>query len=440
MQKSSLYLVAVVLIAIGFVFQLFVQPETKKVIITGTGNPGKILIYSFEKGDYARTQIDTGYNLVWTVKVGDIYNNGKNVIVAGVGNSFFATPYGCQLVAYEPLMIGWKKTVIDSNVDLRCKDVAIGDADNDGMNELVLGTHGEGTINIYKWNGAKWDKIEIERNFIEQVDKQESSNHRVPVEKLTYNTVVQTAIHIVKIGDAYNEGKNVIVATESSALEYTEGPQISFVNLYKFDDKNWIREVIHNGTGFQHRSVLIDNLDYSGRNKIAIGAAPNRLFLLDNDGKWSSILIFNQTLDKNMKGLDFQDIYSSGRKTIVLATGIPYALIFSLEWDGNRFNEKLIGNVSQVLEKYNVIKNLNYNSLDVQAADIDNDNKMEIIVAGEADTSLNLGKLKPDDNVFGWESTPLGFLIVYKNYEERWTPQILDTYSVLALTVNELQV
>src|SRR3990167_3038229 len=170
MQKSSLYLVAVVLIAIGFVFQLFVQPETKKVIITGTGNPGKILIYSFEKGDYARTQIDTGYNLVWTVKVGDIYNNGKNVIVAGVGNSFFATPYGCQLVAYEPLMIGWKKTVIDSNVDLRCKDVAIGDADNDGMNELVLGTHGEGTINIYKWNGAKWDKIEIERNFIEQVD------------------------------------------------------------------------------------------------------------------------------------------------------------------------------------------------------------------------------------------------------------------------------
>ena len=76
----------------------------------------------------------------------------------------------------------------------------------------------------------------------------------------------------------------------------------------------------------------------------------------------------------------------------------------------------------------------------MQAADIDNDNKMEIIVAGEADTSLNLGKLKPDDNVFGWESTPLGFLIVYKNYEERWTPQILDTYSVLALTVNELQV
>ena len=60
----------------------------RTVIVTGGGNPGTISVYHFGHSGYERSEIDTGYNLVWTVRIGDVYNNGKNVIVAGVGNSF----------------------------------------------------------------------------------------------------------------------------------------------------------------------------------------------------------------------------------------------------------------------------------------------------------------------------------------------------------------
>jgi len=411
----------------------------KTVIVTGGGNPGKVSIYHFDRANYERVEIDTGYNLVWTVRIGDIYNNGKNVIVAGVGNSFFGRPFGCSVIAYEPVNGGWKRDVIDSDVDLRCKDIAIGSAYNDGQNELVLGTHGEGFINVYKWNGTGWSKQTVDTNFVSQVDAQQGANHRVPFSNLTYPTIVQTAVHIVKIGDVDNDGKNELVATESSPLEYSGSP-VSFVNVYKFYRVGWNRTTVHAGKGVQDRSILIGDVDYSGKNKIVIGATPGKMFLLGYDGTWSSDLIFSQTYDKNMKGLDMQDIYSDGRSEIVLATGIPNALIYSLHWDGREFQSSMIGNVTDALSQYDVIKGLGYNSLDVQAKDTDGDGAPEIIVAGEADTSLGGNAFVPRDGVFGWETTPYGFLIVYKFDGTGWVPKILEQGSTLGMTVGKLQI
>jgi len=431
----------VFILVIGLVAVSLIKSSTKELIIAGTGNSGKIFVYQFEKDGIARNQIDTGFKLVHVVKIGDALNNGRQVIVAGVSNSFYGPPFGCSLLLYYPER-NFDKELVDNVGDLRCKDISIGDADNDGKNEIVLGTHGEGIINLYEWNGSKWNKQEIERNFIKQIDEKEGTNHKVSLNKLTYSTVVQTAIHTVKIGDVDNDGKNEIAVTESSPLEYTEGPQISFVNIYKFDGKSWNRTIIHRVTGSQHRSILIDDVNYDRSNEVLIGTVPGKLFMLkyneNGKGNWSSTLIFNQTLDKNMKGIDFQDIYSKGKKTIVLATGIPNGLIYTLEWGEKGFQNKLIGNISQIFEQYNVIKNLNYNSLEVQAKDVDNDGKMEIIVGGEADTSLALDKLKPQDNIFGWEATPYGFLVIYKFDGKVWNPLILDSYSVLGMNVGNI--
>jgi len=434
----ELFLLLVLVLTLAFILASKILVKENLVIVTGTGNPGRILIYSYDGYGYKRTQIDTGYNLVWTVRIGDIYNKGKNVIVAGVGNSFFATPYGCQVVAYVPTANGWKKDVIDSNVDLRCKDLAIGSVYNDGKNELVLGTHGEGIINVYKWTGSIWSKQEIDRNFISQMDEQQNMNHRVPFENLTYDTIVQTAVHIVKIRDVFNDGKNEIVATESSPLEYV-GSSVSFVNVYKFNGNNWTRTTIHSGKGVQDRSILIDDVDDSGKNEILIGANPGKLFLLKNNVTWSSDLIFSQSYDKNMKGLDFQDLYSNGKREIILATGIPSGLIYTLQWNGKEFQSSLIGNISEAFSQYTVISNLSYNSLDVQARDVDNSGKSEIIVAGEADTSFGASTFITQNNVFGWEATPYGFLVVYKFDGNSWIPYLLDQNSVLGMTVGNLQ-
>jgi len=439
MAKNNLLFIALALVVLSVFLYFASNTSEKTVIVAGTGNPGKIMIYSFDGTNYKRSEIDTGYNLVWTVKIGNIYNKGKNVIVAGVGNSFFAQPFGCSVVAYEPTANGWQKDVIDSNVDLRCKDLSIGSVYNDGQNELVLGTHGEGIINVYKWDGTKWNKQEMDRNFIQQMDRLQDANHRVPVENLTYDTIDQTAVHIVKIGDALNDGKNEIVTTESSPLEYS-GQTVSYVNIYKYNNGNWNRTTILVENGIQDRSILIDDFNNSGKNNILIGAVPGKLIFLTNDGKWSSEFVFNQSIDKNMKGLDFQDLYSNGQKEVVVATGIPYTLVYVLNWNGTNIQPQIVGNVSQVFEKYTVIKNLSFNSLDVQTKDVDNSGKPEIIVGGEADTSVALSSLKPQDNIFGWEATPYGFLVIYKFDGKKWNPQILDQNSVLGLTVGKLQI
>jgi hypothetical protein len=187
----------------------------------------------------------------------------------------------------------------------------------------------------------------------------------------------------------------------------------------------------------QDRSILINDVDYSGKNKIVIGANPGKLFLLSNNGTWFASQIFTQSFDKNMKGLDFQDAYSNGKKEIVLATGIPYGLIYTLQWNGKEFQPNLIGNISQIFSQYNVIKNLGYNSLDIKANDIDNNGKTEIIVAGEADTSLGSNAFA-QNNIFGWEATPYGFLVIYKYDGKSWSSQVLDSYSVLGLDIGEL--
>jgi len=439
MQRKEILLVIIGIFALCIIV-FFRSPNSEKaVVVAGTANPGKILIYYFDGTNYKRSEIDTDYNLIWTVKVGDIYNNGKNVIVAGVGNSFFSQPFGCSVVAYEPIANGWKKSIIDSNVDLRCKDLSIGSVYNDGKNELILGTHGEGIINVYKWDGNKWNKQQIEKNFIAQMDILQNTSHRVPAQNLTYNTIVQTAIHIVKIGDAFNDGRNEIVATESSPLEYV-GTPVSYVNVYSFDGKNWNRTTVHSGKGLQDRSIIIGDVDYSGKNSIVIGANPGKLFLLSSNGTWSVSQIFNQSFDKNMKGLDFQDVYSNGKKEIVLATGIPYGLVYTLQWDGKEFQPNLIANVSETFAKYAVINNLGYNTLDVKAKNLDNGGEPEIIVAGEADTSLGANSYPVQNNIFGWETTIYGFLVIYKFDGNKWNPQILDQNSVLGMTVGTLQV
>src|SRR3989338_6473248 len=69
-------------------------------IVTGSAYPGRVFIYNSAGGSFARTELDTGYNLVYTVRIGDIFNNGENEIVAGVGNSFFAEPHGCKVIYF----------------------------------------------------------------------------------------------------------------------------------------------------------------------------------------------------------------------------------------------------------------------------------------------------------------------------------------------------
>ncbi|MBI3413466.1 MAG: hypothetical protein HY051_05305 [Candidatus Aenigmarchaeota archaeon] len=439
-KRSSwpLYIAIILLfLAIGLEISLLYKERAKAVVIdtpnrqailSGVSNPGRLIVYSFNGHGYDRDIIETGYTLVHTVIEGDARNDGKDRIYVGVSNSYFRQPYGCEVIEYEKADGEWVKSVVERVGDVRCKDLTIGDADNDKKNELILGTHGEGLVNVYKWDskGNKWIAQNIGRNWIGKIDAERGTNHRIARENLTYDAIDQTAVHKVKVGDADNDGKNELIATESSSLAYVSGPQISFVNVYKWNGTGWLVQTIREDKGFQHRSILIEDVDEDGKNDVVIGTSNGKLIMIKKSGdSWNESLIDNETLEKNMKGVDYGYLYNTANKSILLATGFPHAMVYSFDWNGQAFEKKIIANISSIMS--NVVLDLSYNAMEAMLGDVNADGKNEIVVAGFGQTST-----------MGWEATPFGFLLVYSPEDAEWKPVLLDTYSVLGMDLGNV--
>jgi hypothetical protein len=429
--KKLIFLIAIFFVL--FSILLFQKKEINNIVVA-ISNSGKILIYSWNGKNFERDYIDVDYKFIHTVRIGDVYNKGKNVIVAGVGNSFYGPPFGCSVEVYEKSGNEWKKSVIDNAGDLRCKDLTIADVDNDGKNELVLGTHGEGLIKIYKWNGKNWSSQVIEKNWIKQVDEMMNANHRIPRENLTYDCIDQSAVHIVKVGDVDNDGKNEIIASISSPLEYL-GEDISYLNLYKWNGTAFQRTTIDNQEGKEFRSIFIGDVRNNGKNAVLIGSgliptkkefASLSIYEWEN-GNWNKSVIENEVLEKNMKGLALGDVYNKGKNAVVVATGFSDGLLYAYEWNGKKFSKSFVGNISKIFEVYfdnSIIPDIMHNSMEAQIKDVDGDGKNEIIVSGLSQTKK-----------FGWEATTLGFTVIFKWDKNKWNYEVLDKYSALGMDV-----
>lgn len=430
-MKSQILLLVIVIVFVFFFLYLNKGIGKNQMIVVGTGNPGKIILYQFTALGLEKKEINTSFKFVYTVRIGDIFNDGRNVIVAGVSNSFFGPPFGCKLIYLDPVD-NFKINVIDNVNDIRCKDVTIGDLYNDGRNEIVLGTHGEGLIKVYHWNGTYFEQKTIENNFIDQADKNLTMNHLVPVENLTYNAIDQSAVHIVRIADVDGDGKNEILATISSPLEYHgKYPEIGFLRMYRFDGNQWNGYTIDNRTGVQLRSILATNFKIINSTEIFVGGSPHLLFNYQwNKNGWNKTLVDNESVEKNMKGLASGKIYNNENEEIVLATGYPDALIYSFEWTQNGFEKKIIANVSETLGRYKFPNGIQFNSLDVQIKDVYGSGRNQIIVVGEADMSGSGG--------YGWEATNKGFLIIYQSNGSEWTSNVIITDSILGMDIGKL--
>lgn len=400
-------------------------------IFVGTGNPGKIIRYYWDNSSVVSKSFDTGYKYAYTVRAGDIDNNGEIELVAGMSNSFFSEPYGCVVKEYKINGDSWKESTLDNVGDLRCKDLSIGDADNDGKNEVLLGTHGEGFINVYKKSKGVWNKTVLEQNFIAEIDEKNNTSHRVDRKNITYDAIVQSAVHIVKIGDIDNDGLNEVVATISSPLEFLED-EISFIKMYKFNKKlgRWEDSVIDELHGREFRSIAIGDIDGARKNKLVIGIGtpgknPGSVYIYSfEDEKWDKTLLHDDTIERNMKGLTIEDINNDGSKEIVLATGFPNGVINIFKKDGNEdnFNNGIIGNIASLFN----LERAEFNSMAVEVFDINGDKKKEIVVAGTT--------TYPERKI-GWEGADSGFLVVFKEKGGGWDKEILETQNFLALDI-----
>lgn len=419
MKRNLIFLVPLIVI-LGVIWG--VQQKSNINLVVGTANPGRIIFYeqknnSFQKGKV----IDTNYSYVWTVRVGEIFNDGKKYVVAGVSNSFYKQPYGCKVIAYD--LERFSKIEIDSLGDLRCKDITIGDADNDGFEDILLVTHGEGSVKKYSWKKDNWDKEEIDNNFIDQVDKKEKTSHRVPNNQLPCNMcIIQTAIHIVEIVDLDKDGKNEILTTISSPLEL-QNPQIaelSFLIKYKKVKDKWERSIIDRHEGTEFRGIAAGNIYNTDQEAIVIGLGSARnekgsvLAYHQTNSGWKKTMVYTDPKEKNLKSVEIGDILSNGTQQILIATGFPDSEILAAEWKEGKFNIKELGKVSTILK----MPGAEYNS-------------MAVIHAGK--NIINGGFMTFPLEKKGAEMSNSGFLIDYKFINNSWIPEVIGKESIWAM-------
>ncbi len=164
-----------------------VDNDGQREVVTYTSGFAKPLrMYEYSEGSWIETNISNfGVNdYCGGMTIGDANNDGLSDLVVGlISGSDALRMYECNAGG------GCTETNISSPGQIN--SVAVGDADNDGQNEVVIGlttTSGD-DIRMYKYNGFSWAEAYI-----------------------SDSTLVAGGSGNTKIGDVNNDGKKEVVA------------------------------------------------------------------------------------------------------------------------------------------------------------------------------------------------------------------------------------
>jgi flagellin-like protein len=261
--------------------------DGKNEVVIGAGYYGnQTRMYKNTTGKWVETNIsDFGYyeREANSVAIGDANNDGKNEIVVGVGNNENFTG-GIRM--YENKSGGWQETNI-SNEDGFVNSVAIGDADNDGKNEIVIGGDFDNGVKIYKNESSGWIGSNISGNVNLWSDS-------------------------VAIGDADNDGKNEVVIGTS----YTPYEVIMYTNT----SGKWVETNISDEPTWIF-SVAIGDANNDGKNDVVIGMCIvlNEVRMYENkSGGWQETNISD--LYNSVNSVTIGDAKNDGKNEVVIGT------------------------------------------------------------------------------------------------------------------------
>ncbi len=203
----------------------FFSNPTAPNIRKGMPQPGFIVMHKWNGSGYQRVLVDDlNYTHAKEIVTGDLDNDGKNELIAALWGIAKETnesgqkiqegkvkveleiPLKIKMYDFDNCIQG--KIIAEIN-DIKARSLKIGDADNDGLNELIIGTDTEG-LQIVRMADGSWERRIIDAN-------------------LTGN------IHEVMIIDVDSDGQNEIVANSDKQ---------GIVNVYEWDGQWKARTVI----------------------------------------------------------------------------------------------------------------------------------------------------------------------------------------------------
>lgn len=336
---------------------------------------------------WASADIDTNWI---RIGIGDVDNDGlKEIVAVYTRSGETGSPHDHKVVVYDSGSEGdpsWEGPFLGETIFL-VMDVIIGDADNDGDNELLLLQSAgyeigeeQTKVDIYEWNGTGFEWVTNSPIF----------DYR--------------CWHSLDLGDADNDGKNEIM------IPLFHG---GYAVILKYDEStgwNWKpTEVIDVKESWD---IKIDfararDVDNDGKNEIIAGGNNHRLMIWEyneNEGGSYDTIFISEDLGGFTQGVDAGDINGDGKNEIVVGTCHSETIYVF------RYND-----ITAEYENINSIR-MDTDPLDVIVGDIDHDGRDEI-VALVSDGGFKVYGIRVFD--FIGEDISTGYLMLTYSYPYR---------------------
>ncbi|MFH0870512.1 MAG: FG-GAP-like repeat-containing protein [archaeon] len=131
--------------------------EDSQAVLTGDVKaevlvPLKIMMYEYPgKGQVLASEMIGRIDGEWEARslaIGDINEDGNNELVVGTGTG------GLQIIYRNST--GWQRYVLDKDLKGKVHAVFIADLDGDGRNEILANSDKMSEVRLYKWSGKDW--------------------------------------------------------------------------------------------------------------------------------------------------------------------------------------------------------------------------------------------------------------------------------------------
>ena len=236
--------------------------------------------------------------------IGDADNDGDNEIVIGT----YSVASNHSVIIIDGSGTSWSNNTIDNNTHIRVEDLLIADADNDGDNEIVIITSAttDARLIVYNGSGSGWTKTQITKNF--------------------------GNFYSLAVGDADDNNLNEIAVGSIGDIS-------SNISVYNGSDSTWTSNIIAPNLTDKSRlndvrSLAIGDADNDGDNEVVAAVRHSMDLLFDGSGSsWTNYTIDATTSDYPHTVV-ISDADNDGLNDIVIMSNATYIYTGSTtEWN-----------------------------------------------------------------------------------------------------------